>query len=192
MKKILVINGHPVKKSFNAVLAESYRVNALKSGAEVKVIHISDLHFGSPFLESFTSENQSDDLKKSQELIAWADHSVWIYPTWWYLPPAQLKAFIEHVFLPGFAFKYKENPYRVDWDKYLTGKTAHIISTMDAPPLFYKLIVGNPGGKAMKSILDFCGIKLEKQTYFGSVKTSKESIRKKWIKKVEKLGKQMI
>ena len=45
MKKILVINGHPNRDSFNFGLFEAYKNGALASGAEIKEIVITDLIF---------------------------------------------------------------------------------------------------------------------------------------------------
>ena len=45
MKKILIINGHPNKDSFNFGIAKAYQDGALQSGAEVKEIVIADLNF---------------------------------------------------------------------------------------------------------------------------------------------------
>lgn len=44
-KKILIINGHPDKESFNFGLAEAYKKGAVRSGAEVKVIAVSEINF---------------------------------------------------------------------------------------------------------------------------------------------------
>jgi NAD(P)H dehydrogenase (quinone) len=76
------------------------------------------------------------DVLKAQELITWANHLVFVYPTWWAGLPALLRLFFEMVFSPGFAFKYHDRMGKkiVGWDKLLTGKSARIISTMDAPP----------------------------------------------------------
>lgn len=43
MKKILVINGHPKKSSFNNALYESYIKGAIEVGAEVRKIFVADL-----------------------------------------------------------------------------------------------------------------------------------------------------
>jgi putative NADPH-quinone reductase len=56
----------------------------------------------------------------AREKIKWADHLVWIHPVWWGGLPALTKGFIDRVFLPGFAFRYRENS--VCLDKFLIGK----------------------------------------------------------------------
>ncbi len=189
MKKILVILGHPSKGSFSAHLAEKYCEGASTSGSKPKRIHIGELDFA-PFLENGFSKEQliEPDIKSAQDDIMWADHLVFVYPTWWATPPALVKSFIERTLMPGFAFKYKKSKHVVAWDKFLAGKTARIISTMDTPPLYYKWIIGDPGYKMMKDILNFCGVKPVSKTYFGSVKMSTESTRSKWIRKCHELG----
>ena len=186
MKKILIINAHPKKESFNFAIAETYKKSAEANNAEVKQINLYNLQF-EPFLHDFNDE-VSDDIKKAQDFITWAEHLVWIYPTWWSTMPAIVKAFIEQTFRPDFAFKYKKSDKFVKWDKYLTNKSARIISTMDSPPLYYAMVVKDPGFKTMKDIFKFCGIKPVKRTYFGSVKHSSDEQRKKWLKQVEVLG----
>lgn len=98
---------------------------------------------------------------------------------------------MEQTFLSGFAFKYLKSDKVMKWDKYLKGKSARIISTMDAPPWYYKLFVRDPGYKTMKSSLEFCGIKPVKRSYFGSIKISDDEQIKQWIKKVEVLGQKL-
>ena len=189
-KKILIINGHPRKDSFNFVLANAYKRGAEKSKAEVKVLNIVDLEFDK-FNTVFDNKQCPEDIKKAQNLIAWADHTVWVYPTWWYNMPALMKAFIEQSFLSGFGFEYLKSKKNVRWNKFLKGKTAHIISTMDAPPWYYIYFLGDPATKNFRAIFDFCGIKLKKRTFLGAVKTSNLELREKWIKQVEKLGEKL-
>ncbi len=44
-KKILIINGHPDKESFNYGISEAYKKGAKSSEAEVKEIRIRELEF---------------------------------------------------------------------------------------------------------------------------------------------------
>ncbi len=189
MKKILVILGHSSNESLSASLAEKYCEGAKDSGNEIEKINVGELDFA-PFLENGYSKEQTiePDIQSAQEHIKWANHLVFVYPTWWATPPALLKAFIERTLLPDFAFKYKKSKYVVAWDKFLYGRSARIISTMDSPPLYYKLITGDPGYKMMKDILVFCGIKPVSKTYFGSVEMSSEATRKKWLSKCYDIG----
>lgn len=189
MKKILVIFGHPLKESLCGALANEYIKGAKKSGNEVKTLYLGDLNFN-PILEKGYKETQElePDLIEAQKFIKCADHLVFVYPTWWASPPALLKAFIERVFLPDFAFQFKKSKRLVSWDKLLINKTARLIVTMDSPPWYYKWIVRDPGYKVMKDILTFCGIKPVKKHYFGSVKLSTTEKRKKWLEKIYKIG----
>lgn len=187
-KKILIINGHPNKESFNFGIAAAYKKGAESSGAEVKEIIIADLDFN-PNL-SFGYQKRTDlepDLMASQKLIQWADHLVWIHPVWWGGIPALMKGFIDRTFLPGFAFKYRENS--LWWDKLLAGKTAHIITTLDQPSWYYWLMYGKPSvNQLKKSTLEFCGIKPVRVTYYGPVKNTEGTKRLKWMKDVEMMG----
>ncbi|WP_342333145.1 NAD(P)H-dependent oxidoreductase [Pedobacter sp. FW305-3-2-15-E-R2A2] len=188
MKKILIINGHPNKESFNFGIAESYRKGALESGAEIKEIVISELSFNPNLQFGYQKIMEWEtDLVEAWDKILWADHLVWIHPVWWGGLPAITKGFIDRLFLPGKAFRYRENS--VWWDKLLKGKTAHIITTLDQPSLYYRLMFGRPSVNQLKrSVLEFCGIKPVNVTYIGIIKTSDESQRKAWLDKVKLAG----
>ena len=189
-KKILIINGHPNKESLNFGFGEAYKKGALESGAEVKEITIAELKFN-PNLEFGYQKRteQEPDLLESWEKIKWADHLVWVHPVWWGGLPAIMKGFIDRLFLPGFAFQYRENS--IFWDKLLKGKTAHIITTLDQQSWYYWLVYGRPSvNQLKKSTLQFCGINPVKVSYFGIIKNSTSATRLKWILRVEKFGRQ--
>ncbi|WP_411810811.1 NAD(P)H-dependent oxidoreductase [Chryseobacterium scophthalmum] len=191
MKKIALINGHPNNESFNFALAEAYKNGAENSGAEIKEIIIRNLDFNPNLQFGYQKRIELEpDLIKAWEIIQWADHLVWVHPVWWGGLPAVTKGFIDRLFLPGLAFKYRQNS--VWWDKLLTGKTAHIITTLDQPSWYYRIFYGRPSiNQLKKSTLEFCGIKPVKVTYIGIIKNSKEEQRKKWIEKVYSLGKKL-
>lgn len=188
MKKILIINGHPNKESFNFAIAETYKNGALKSGAQVQEIIISGLNFNPNLQFGYTKRMELEpDLIEAWQKILWVDHLVWIHPVWWGGLPAVTKGFIDRLFLPGMAFRYRENS--VWWDKLLKGKTAHIITTLDQPSVYYRFFFGRPSvNQLKKSVLEFCGVKPVRVTYLGIVKTSDEKLRENWFKKIEILG----
>lgn len=187
-KKILIINGHPDVESFNFGLAAAYKKGAIKSGAEVQEIIIRDLEFNPNLEFGYRKRTELEpDLLKAQEQLKWADHIVWIYPVWWGSVPAIMKGFLDRILLPGFAFKKKEGSWK--WDKFLTGKTARMICTMDQPAWFYRLINSSPSHSAMKKLcMGFIGIKTIGISSIGDVRLSKPEYRNKWLAKVEKLG----
>jgi NAD(P)H dehydrogenase (quinone) len=187
-KKILIINAHPNKDAFNFGIAAAYKKGAEDSGAEVQEIVIADLVFNPNLKYGYQQRTaQEPDLIASWQKIKWADHLVWVHPVWWGGLPAIAKGFIDRVFLPGFAFQYRENS--IQWDKLLKGKTAHIITTLDQPGWYYRLFFGRPSvNQLRKSTLAFCGISPVKVTYIGIIKTATERTREKWLVKVLKQG----
>lgn len=187
-KKVLIIDGHPNAESFGTALAEAYRSGALASGIPVETIRIRDLEFNPNLHYGYRQRTDLEpDLLDAQKKINWADHLVWVYPVWWGSVPAIMKGFLDRTLLPGFAFKKREGS--VWWDKYLTGRSARIICTLDQPAWYYRLRYGSPSHRAMKRLtLEFVGIKPVRITTIGPVRLSSDAFRKKWLRRVEKLG----
>ncbi len=190
--KIVIINGHPNDQSFNFALAEAYQKGAQQVGAEVKTIVIRELRFNPNLQYGYQQRTELEpDLLEAWEKIQWADHLVWVHPVWWGGLPAITKGFIDRLFLPGMAFKYR--PDSVWWDKLLKGKTAHIITTLDQPGWYYWWAFGRPSVNQLKrSTLEFCGVKPVKVSYFGIIRNSKAEMREKWLQKAERLGRKLV
>jgi putative NADPH-quinone reductase len=188
MKNILIINGHPDKKSFCFALAESYKKGADTNGIHCKLIHLIDLQFNPILTNGYRLVSELEpDLVNIQEDILAANHLVIVYPNWWGTYPALLKGLIDRIFLPNFAFKYiSHSPMPA---KLLKGKSARLIVTMDTPKWYYWLINRSPGHNSMKkAILEFCGINPVSISAFAVVKSSDIKKRKKWLDEVERLG----
>lgn len=187
MKKILIINGHPYPESFNAALAESYREGALAAGAQVQILHLHSLHFNPNLAGGYSVRTELEpDLLKAWEQIQWAEHLVWVHPVWWGGLPALLKGFIDRLFLPTMAFRYRNSPFP---EGLLKGKTARILTTLDQPSWYYWLVYGRPSvNQLRKSTLEFCGIKPVRVTYFGIVRKSADAQRAQWLKQAKELG----
>lgn len=152
-----MILGHPRKDSYCAALADAYSRGALEAGVDVKRLSIADLYFEMNVLvPAPQSQHVEDDIRQAKELILWADHLVFVYPTWWGSVPAMLKAFLDRVLVPGFAFRELQFD---TFEKLLAPRTAQLITTMDTPLLVYRLVYGAPGTKAFThATLRFCGV----------------------------------
>lgn len=187
-KKILIINGHPDRESFNYALSEAYKQGAIGSGFELKEIHIAELYFNPNLQYGYRKRTELEpDLIDAQEKLKWAEHLVWVYPVWWGSVPAILKGFLDRVLLPGFAFKKREGS--VWWDKFLTGRTAHLICTLDQPGWYYKLVYGAPSTKAMKKLtMNFVGVKKVRTTTIGPLRLSTDKYRSIWLEKIKRFG----
>ena len=187
-KRILVILGHPAKESFSSALANSYIEGAKAAGNEVQLISVGNLSFD-PILHNgyATIQPLEPDLVAGQAAITWAEHLVFVYPTWWGGMPALLKGFIDRVFLPGFAFKFRQGSQF--WDRLLSGRSAHLLVTMDTPPWYFRWVYRMPGHNQMKrTILEFSGIKPVVISSFGPIKSSTPQKREKWLAKANSYG----
>jgi NAD(P)H dehydrogenase (quinone) len=194
MKKIAVIIGNPIEGSFTHAMASTYAEAARAQGAEVRVIDLAT----SSFAETTHERNElkvagladtkrlGDTVSGFAETIQWANHLVFAYPVWWGTYPAVLKGFFDRVFLSGFVFANKKGP---QWDKFLTGRTARIFVTMDAPVAFDYIWYRSASVSSVKhAILWYTGIRTTGVTKFDRVRFSSAELREKWLFKVAGLA----
>jgi putative NADPH-quinone reductase/4-hydroxybenzoate polyprenyltransferase len=184
--RVLIIVGHPRKASLCGALGRAYRTGAARAGAELRELWLADLRFD-PDVRSFdpTVQAVERDVRQARELIAWADHLVFVYPTWWGTMPGLLKAFLDRVLAPGFAFE--DLPH--GWRQLLRGKSADLVTTMDTPGWVYRWIYRAPGHNAMRrASLGFCGIATARVLRLGPVKDSTPEQRQAWLEVAERRG----
>ncbi|WP_367330756.1 NAD(P)H-dependent oxidoreductase [Sphingobacterium multivorum] len=169
MIKILVINGHPDKESFNTVIADRYIKTALDLGAEVRYIHIGTLDFNPNLQFGYRQRMELEpDLVKALEDIHWSDHQVWIHPIWWLGMPSIMKGFIDRAFLPGITFRSHKNQ---STEGLLKGKTGRIITTAGDMSLEVYQDVYKSSGlvQLQKGILEYCGVMIIQNNFIGPV-----------------------
>lgn len=179
--RTLVILGHPSHSSFCSALAETCVHAAKTAGHEVRVLRLGDLVFD-PILHNGYTQIQAlePDLLRAQSDILWATHLTLVFPIWWGGIPALMKGFIDRIFLPGFAFKYRAG--KAFPDKLLAGRTAHLLVTLDTPPWYYRWFYRMPAlHQVRKTTLAFCGITPIKTLLFGPVLGSTPAQREKWL-----------
>lgn len=188
MKQVLIINGHPDKKSFNYALSEAYIKGAEKTDSILTQINISELDFNPNLNFGYRKRMELEpDLVAAIDKIKKADHIVWFFPVWWVGLPALMKGFIDRTFLPGITFQYikgKSIPVGL-----LKGKTSRLIITTDTPKWYDYLIMKRPILKQFKKgTLELCGIKSVKVTSIATIQNSSTIFREKWLKKISLLG----
>lgn len=187
---VLCILGHPRGDSLCGSLFDAFVEGARSSEATVEKIHVGDLSFD-PNVHVASPEDQflESDVQRVQSLIAWADHLVFIFPTWWGSIPACLKALLDRCLTPGFAFRHRQDG---SWDKLLVGKTAQLLTTMDTPPWVYRFVYGSPGFRMLeRATLGYCGVRVVRRHIFSPVIGSSTQTRRRWLMKARREGERL-
>jgi putative NADPH-quinone reductase len=113
---VVVVLGHPSAESFCAAIFERI-IRALESqpSHSVTAIRLADEKFATAMstAERVAYETEtpliSDETKRHAEVLLQAEALIFVYPTWWSGLPAQLKGWLERVFVLGVAFRFNKN-----------------------------------------------------------------------------------
>jgi putative NADPH-quinone reductase len=187
-KRIAIIQGHPDPAGHHLLhaMADAYAQAAAAAGHEVRRIEVAKLEF--PLLRTqvdFETGALPPALQQPSEDMRWAQHWVFVFPLWHGTMPALLKAFLEHVFRPGFAMEYKERGFP---KRLLAGRSARIVVTMGMPVLLYRWYFGAYGLRSFeRSMLGFAGIKPIRESLYG-LTLADERKRARWIADMRRLG----
>jgi putative NADPH-quinone reductase len=187
-KHILVIDAHPDPARGRLVhaLADQYASAAEAGGHLTQVVRLSELDFSWLRSAAEYAARPKGVIGSQQEHFRWADHVVIIYPLWLGSMPALLKAYLEQVMRPGFAFAYGKGKGLPK--KLLAGKSARIVVTMGMPSLFYQLYYHSHSVRSLaRNILGFVGFKPVRVSLIGNVEGS-ESARNRCIKELRALA----
>ena len=189
-KRILIIQGHPdpAGEGLCHALADAYAEGASTAGHEIRRIDVAALEF--PLLRTkadFEDGSSPLAVRPAQEAIAWSQHMVLVYPLWLGTMPALLKAFLEQVLRPGFAFSNWGSA--TGWKTLLKGRSARIVVTMGMPALVYRWVFRAHSLKSLeRNILRFCGIGPIRESLFGMVEAVGDARRQGWLDKMRRLG----
>lgn len=195
MTRILVVIGTPLPDTLTHALAGAYAAAARGGGAEVRVIDLArdpipdhPRHRDELRAPRTDADRPLDPaVARYVDDVAWADHLAVFHPQWWGTMPAALKAFIDRVFLSGFAFRYRERsplPERL-----LTGRTARMVMTMDSPRSWNRLVYrGAAEASLTRATFGYCGIRTIGITRLTPVRFSSPATRTTWIARVAHLG----
>jgi putative NADPH-quinone reductase len=188
MKRILVLDGHPDldRTRFVHALADAYAEGAAAAGHRLTRIDLATLDI--PLLRSAREwEGKPEgDVLRVQSAIAGAEHVVILYPLWLGDVPAALKALLEQVLRPGFAFP--EGGRGLD-NGLLKEKSARLVVTMGMPSAVYRFFFLAHSLRSLeRNILNFVGIRPVAWTLVGNVGGIAPEARRRWLDKVRLLG----
>ena len=162
--RTLIVIAHPDPNSFNQAIKTHLMATLKEQNHQVRVRDLYALGFDPVLsleeLQRYDSQEGDipADVKAEQEEILWADHLIFVYPTWWWSMPGMMKGYVDRVFLPGFAFEVGDQGIK----GLLAGKKAWIIQTTGSDQAY---IEENGLDKMVKTpieigLFNFCGIEV--------------------------------
>ncbi|KAI3327067.1 Flavodoxin-like protein [Xylariaceae sp. AK1471] len=152
--KVFIIFAHPEPQSLNGALLRTTVDELEAQGHEVQVSDLYAMQWKCqvdradfPHLlpdarlkvayasaEATASNSLTDDVKREQEKLLWADTVIFQFPMWWLGMPAIMKGWFERVYSLGFAYGVGEYTDTRWGDRYgegkLFGKRAFLVVTL--------------------------------------------------------------
>ena len=188
--KVLIVFTHPNSNSFNHALLEKMSAGLKQSGHEVRIKNL--------YQENFDPVLSSDDLSQlhngsiptriaaEQEQLLWAEGLIFIYPLWWFTPPAMLKGWFDVVLSNGVAFKYSDKgaegllKHKKAIVMITAGANENWFEQNDALKISYRPITDGT--------LAFCGVKdVSHKIYYDIINRTDEE-RAEFLHQAELLG----
>jgi len=188
-KSILIIQGHPDPAGGHLchALADAYAEGAAAAGHGVTRVEVAQLAF--PLMRTqadFETGTMPHDLFPARDALLASHHVVLMFPLWLGTMPALLKAFLEQLMRPGFAFIYSGPGFP---QKLLTGRSARVIVTMGMPARLYRWYYFAHGVLGLeRNILGFVGFAPVRHTLYGMVDGADPARRTRWLEEMRSLG----
>ena len=150
--KTVVVYCHPIPESFNGALYGA-AVSTLQAGGHL--LRCFDL-YAEGFQPVLSREERAAYLtdpafietrvQAHTDALKWAEHLVFVFPIWFYGPPAMLKGWLERVWLPGVAFlpPPEKGAVAVPGLRHITRLT---VITHGGSPWWWLKVIGDPARK---------------------------------------------
>jgi putative NADPH-quinone reductase len=151
--KALVVYCHPLEQSFNAAVRDRVLKGLAAAGHEARLIDLYAERFD-PVLSAegrtryHTPGRNEEDVAEHLAALRWCEALVFVYPTWWYGPPAMLKGWLDRVWVPHATFEMPEPMKPIG--KVLTNiRLIAAVSTLGSPWWWWKVGMGEPGRRML-------------------------------------------
>ncbi len=188
-KSILIIQGHPDPNGRHLchALADAYAQGAVEAGHRVTRVEVASLDF--PLMRTqadFETGGMPPALFPARDALLEANHVVLLFPLWLGTMPALVKAFLEQLMRPGFAFVYSGPGFP---QTLMQGRSARVVVTMGMPATIYRWYYFAHGILGLeRNILGFVGMSPVRHTLFGMVDATPPAQRQKWLDAMRSLG----
>jgi NAD(P)H dehydrogenase (quinone) len=187
----LVIYCHPVEGSFCSAMRDAAVKGLERAGHVVAVIDLAADEFD-PVMsqEELIAYNTGqgvipEGLEHYVAMLREAKILVFVYPTYWSGMPAQLKGWLERVFIQGVAFRLnKKNKVR---PALLHVKHVCVISTFGSPYMYVKFVNDNGRRIVTRALRVSTGLRT-RVSRFGlyAMDTATQDDRQKFLLRIEK------
>lgn len=126
--RALLVFAHPRRDSLCYALASGLADSLRAGGLEPVVADLYAEQFDPVAAEPATAE---------QARVAAAALLVFVYPVWWWSPPAMLKGWCDRVLTSGFAFRFSASENR--YEGQLGGRQGAVVTTSTVAPRSYEV-----------------------------------------------------
>ena len=157
---VLIIFAHPNPHSFNQAILEVVDATLREHGHATRIHDLYRMQFRAVLDSEDLAHNWRGDLPeetlREHEAVRWAQGLIFIYPIWWFGPPAILKGWIDRVFTRKFAFDFGPSGMK----GLLTHERALILNTLGGDEATYQQerwheLLARP---MVEGVLGACGV----------------------------------
>jgi len=187
---VLIVYAHPNPASFNRAILEVVDTALRDRGHATRVRDLYAMHCravldGEDLLRNWRGDLPADT-RREQDAVRWAGGLVFVYPIWWFGPPAILKGWIDRVFTRKFAFDFGPDGMM----GLLTQEKALIINTLGGDAATYQRerwheLLVRP---MAEGVLGACGIRNVLHRAFYQVPTVSPAERQAMLDEVRALA----
>jgi NAD(P)H dehydrogenase (quinone) len=150
--RVLVIYCHPCEDSFNAAVRDAALAELQAGGHDTRLLDLYGMDF-QPVLTAeqrrvyHTPGDNERGIGDHLDALRWCEALIFIYPTWWYGPPAMLKGWLDRVWVPHATFGMPERNKPIS--RVLTNiRIIGAVSTLGSPKWWW-WIMGAPGRRTL-------------------------------------------
>jgi NAD(P)H dehydrogenase (quinone) len=151
--RALVVYCHPQPGSFNAALRDHVLKGLAAGGHEARLIDLYGMGFD-PAMSAAEREGyhtpglNEEPVAEHIAALRWCEALIFVYPTWWYGPPAMLKGWLDRVWIPHATFEMPQPMKPIG--RVLTNiRLIAAVSTLGSPWWWWKVAMGEPGRRIL-------------------------------------------